>query len=62
MNAITKPKQKQTTDVATGDGGSMVYISGYQLTPSGADGVPTIEALLMAYNSSGAQQWVVEYG
>lgn len=53
----------QTTDVATGAGGSMVYISGYrQGAPAGADGSPSIEARVMAYNSSGVQQWVADYG
>ncbi|CAM9752829.1 unnamed protein product [Laminaria digitata] len=52
----------QTTDVATSSSGSMVYISGYKQGAPGADGTQNIEALLMAYNSSGAQQWAVEYG
>ncbi|CAM9327555.1 unnamed protein product [Ectocarpus fasciculatus] len=53
----------QTTDVATGAGG-MVYISGYQQRAgAGADGSqPSIQALVMAYNSSGVRQWVAEYG
>ncbi|CAM9454129.1 unnamed protein product [Scytosiphon promiscuus] len=53
----------QATDVATGAGGSMVYISGYrQRAPMGADGTQSIEAFVMAYNSSGFRQWVAEYG
>lgn len=52
----------QTTDVATGPGGSMVYISGYKLGTPSSDGSQNVEALLMAYNSSGVQQWVAEYG
>ena len=40
----------------------MVYISGYKQGAPGADGTQNIVALLMAYNSSGAQQWAVEYG
>ncbi|CBN75100.1 hemolysin-type calcium-binding region [Ectocarpus siliculosus] len=53
----------QTTDVATGAGG-MVYISGYQQqAAAGTDGSqPSVQALLMAYNSSGVRQWVAEYG
>lgn len=52
----------QATDVAVGTGGSMVYISGFKLGAQGSDGVQNLAALLMAYNSSGARQWVVEYG
>lgn len=40
----------------------MVYISGYKLASLAADGSQNLEALLMAYNSSGVQQWVVQYG
>lgn len=41
----------------------MVYISGYrQRAPTGADGSQSIEAFVMAYNSSGVCQWVAEYG
>eukprot|EP00903_Cladosiphon_okamuranus_P011938 g11212.t1 len=54
--------QDQTTDVATGAGGSMVYISGYQQGLPSADGSQSFEAIVMAYNSSGARQWVAEYG
>lgn len=51
----------QTTDVATGAGGSMVYISGFSKSPPGADGEQSVGALLMAYNATGAHQWVIEY-
>ena len=40
----------------------MVYISGYKQGAPGADGTQSTVALLMAYNSSGAQKWAVEYG
>lgn len=40
----------------------MVYISGCKQGAPGADGTQNMVALLMAYNSSGAQQWAVEYG
>lgn len=59
---LPRDSTHQTTDIATGNGGNMVYISGVQQAPPGTDGVQQVEALLMAYNSSGAQQWVVHYG
>ena len=40
----------------------MVYISGYRQGAPGADGLQSIEAIVMAYNSSGVRQWVAEYG